>query len=62
MTVAAAGKAILYSSQNWPYPRHFTWQTEAISTGIMWGWLVVMIFAPTSFLPRSGKHLHAEGD
>ena len=45
MAVAAAGKAILYSSPNWPRPRHFTWQTEAMSTVIMWGWLTLAIFA-----------------
>jgi hypothetical protein len=61
MTVATAGKAILYSSPNWPYPRHFTWQTEATSTVIMWGWLVLVIFAPVLLgsLPRPERHLHA---
>lgn len=46
MAVAAAGKAILYSSPDWPYPRHFTWQTEAMSTVIMCGWLALGIMAP----------------
>jgi len=46
MAVAAAGKAILYSSPIWPYPRHFTWQREAMGTVIMWGWLALAIFAP----------------
>jgi len=54
MVTAAAGKAILYSSPTWPYPRHFTWQTEAMSTIIIWGWLVLIIVAPILMksLPR----------
>lgn len=46
MAVAAAGKAILYSSPDWPTLRLFTWQTEAMSTVITWAWLVLVIFAP----------------
>lgn len=54
MMVAAVGKAILYSSPTWPSPRHFTWQTEAMSTIIIWGWLVLIIVAPILMksLPR----------
>ena len=44
--VATIGKAILYSSPNWPYPRHFTWQTEAMGTIIMGVWLGIIISAP----------------
>ena len=46
MAVAAGGKAILYSSQDWPRPRFFTPQSEAVSTVIMWAWLAIAIFAP----------------
>jgi hypothetical protein len=64
MAVAATGKAILYSSADWPYPRlgRFTWQSEATSTIIMWGWLVVNIFAPSllNLLPPADKHLPAD--
>lgn len=58
MIVAAAGKVILNSSQNWPYPRDFTWHTEVICTVIIWGWLVVVILTPVllNLLPRPDKH------
>jgi len=46
MAVAAGGKAILYSSPDWPGPRYFTPQSEAMSTVIMWAWLAIAIFAP----------------
>lgn len=47
MAVAATGKAIIFASPDWPYPRFpFTWQSEALSTVIMWGWLVVAVLAP----------------
>ena len=46
MAVAAVGKAVLYSSPDWPSLRLFTWQTEAMSTVITWAWLVLVIFAP----------------
>jgi hypothetical protein len=54
MAVAAAGKAILYASADWPSPRHFTWQTEAMSAVIMWGWLVLVMSASglLGLLPR----------
>lgn len=58
MAVAAVGKAIIYAGPTWPYPhpRVFTWQTEAMSTVIMWGWLVLIMVAPilTKWLP--GRH------
>jgi len=40
----------------------FTWQTEAMSTAIMWGWLVMMVFAPIlmNLLPRPAEHLPTE--
>ena len=49
MAVAAAGKAILFSSPAWPYPRYnFTWQSEAMSTVALWGWLMLLILAPAA--------------
>jgi len=63
MAVAATGKAIIYSSSGWPHFTYlFTWQTEAMSTVIMWGWLVMMVFAPIllNLLPRPAEHLHTE--
>lgn len=62
MIVAAVGKAILYSSPNWPYPRHFTWYTESMGTVIMGGWLVVAIFSPALLLllPRSEQSSQTE--
>lgn len=49
MLTAAIGKAIIYTSPDWPYPQtysSFTWQTEAMSTMIMWGWLVLALLLP----------------
>jgi hypothetical protein len=47
MAVAAAGKAILFTSSTWPYPRYnFTWQSEVMSTIALWGWLMLLILAP----------------
>ena len=62
MAVAAAGKAILCSSPNWPYPGHFTWQSEAMSTVIMWGWLTLAIFASglLGLLPHPDNHPQPE--
>jgi len=61
MAVAATGKAIIYSIPGWSSGM-FTWQSEAMSTGIMWGWLVMMVFAPIllNLLPRPAKRQHAE--
>ncbi len=56
MMTAAVGKAILYSSPTWPYPRHLTWQTEAMSTIIMWGWLALIIAAPILVKYLPGLH------
>jgi hypothetical protein len=46
MAVAAMGKGIIYIGPNWPGRRLFTWQTEVMSTVILWGWLVALISAP----------------
>jgi hypothetical protein len=47
MAITAAGKAIIFSSPAWPYPRYdFTWQSEVMSTVVLWGWLMVLILAP----------------
>jgi len=61
MAVAAAGKAVIYSIPGWSSGM-FTWQTEAMSTAIMWGWLVMMVFAPIlmNLLPRPAEHLPTE--
>ena len=54
MAVTATGKAILYSRPDWPYPRFFTWQTEALSTLFDWSWLALVILSPglLAFLAR----------
>jgi len=61
MAVAATGKAVIYSIPGWSSGM-FTWQTEAMSTVIMWGWLVMMVFAPIllKLLPRPAKHVPTE--
>lgn len=61
MAVAATGKALIYSIPGWSSGM-FTWQTEAMGTVIMWGWLVMMVFAPIllNLLPRPAKHPHTE--
>jgi hypothetical protein len=47
MAITAAGKAIIFSSPAWPYPRYdFTWQSEVMSTVVLWGWLMLLILAP----------------
>ncbi len=54
MSVAAAGKALLYASS---FPvLHFTWQTEAISTIITWMWLALIMCLPfaINLLPHTG--------
>jgi len=62
MGVAATGKAILYARPSWPHSHLFTWQTEAMSTVIMWGWLALAILAPglLGLLPRPPNRLQAE--
>ena len=61
MAVAATGKAVIYSIPGWSSGM-FTWQSEAMSTGIMWGWLVMMVFAPIllNLLPRPSRHIPTE--
>jgi hypothetical protein len=46
----------------WPHSHFFTWQTEAMSTVIMWGWLVLVIFAPAllDLLPHPDRQPHAQ--
>ncbi len=58
MFTAAAGKAILYAGP-WPRPKYFTWQTEMMSTLIMWIWLALIMLLPLAInlLPGSKKHL-----
>ena len=47
MAISATGKAIIFSSPAWPYPRYdFTWQSEVMSTVALWGWLMLLILAP----------------
>jgi hypothetical protein len=58
MAVGAAGRAILFSRADYSFPRlHFTPQTEALSTAIMWAWIVVALLIPAVFglMPRDGK-------
>jgi len=61
MAVAATGKAVIYSIPGWSSGM-FTWQTEAMGTGIMWGWLVTMVFSPIllNLLPRPAERLPTE--
>jgi hypothetical protein len=58
MAVGAAGRAILFSRADYSFPRlHFTPQTEALSTAIMWAWIVVALLIPAVFglMPRDRK-------
>ncbi|HKI53340.1 MAG TPA: hypothetical protein VJ987_04390 [Anaerolineales bacterium] len=56
MFVAAIGKGILYAGP-WPRPKYFTWQTEMLSTIIMWIWLALIMFLPLviNLLPHSSE-------
>jgi len=58
MFVAAIGKGILYAGP-WPRPKYFTWQTEMLSTIIMWMWLALIMLLPLAInlLPRSEGNL-----
>jgi MFS family permease len=53
MITSAVGKAILYAGP-WPRPKFFTWQTEMMSTIIMWMWLAMIMLLPlaVNLLPR----------
>jgi hypothetical protein len=64
MAVAATGRAILYANPLlWPRaaPRSFTWQSEALCTVFLWGWLVAVVMAPAllRLLPQPDKPLQA---
>jgi hypothetical protein len=64
MAVAATGRAILYANPLlWPpaAPRSFTWQSEALCTVFLWGWLVAVVIAPAllRLLPHSDRSLQA---
>jgi len=54
MFTAAIGKAILYAGP-WPRPKSFTWQTEMLSTIIMWVWLALIMLLPLAInlLPQA---------
>lgn len=54
MFTAAIGKGILYAGP-WPRPKYFTWQTEMLSTIVVWMWLALIMFLPLALnlLPRS---------
>ena len=56
MFTAAIGKAILYAGP-WPRPKYFTWQTEMLSTIVMWMWLALIMLIPLTLtlLPRSAN-------
>jgi len=56
MLSAAVGKASLYSGP-WPRPQYFTWQTELMSTIIMWMWLAMIMLVPLALklLPPSSN-------
>ncbi len=65
MAITAAGKAILFTSPAWPYPRYnFTWQSEVMSTVALWGWLMVLILAPAilGFLPPPNRQGRRHSD
>ena len=54
MAVAAMGKAILYK-YFWEGVRHFTWQSEMMSTITLWIWLALFMLTPFALklLPSS---------
>jgi hypothetical protein len=54
MIVGATGKGIIYASPGWPYAHSFTWQSEALHTVLLWGWVMALVLAPISLtvLPR----------
>lgn len=62
MAVAAVGNEILCARPAWGHSGLFTWQTEAMSSVIMCGWLVAAIFALAllALIPRLDEHPHAE--
>ncbi len=56
MFTSAIGKGILYAGP-WPRPKYFTWQTEMLSTIVLWGWLALIMLIPLALnlLPRLEK-------
>jgi hypothetical protein len=64
MFTAAIGKGILYAGP-WPRPKYFTWQTEMMSTIVMWAWLALIMLIPLflKLLPKkSDDHLQTTSD
>jgi hypothetical protein len=63
MAVAATGRAILYANPLlWPpAARGYTWQSEALCTVFLWGWLVAVVMAPAllELLPHPDEPLQA---
>jgi len=59
MAVAALGKAIIYI-YFWVGIRHFTWQSETMSTVTLWVWLALFMLIPLALnlLPPAKKHSH----
>jgi hypothetical protein len=53
---AATGKAILYTSPDWPGLRYFTWQTEAMSAVVEGVWMLLILTTPAllALLPKAG--------
>lgn len=62
MFVAAIGKGILYAGP-WPRPKFFTWQTEMLSTIMMWVWLALIMFLPLmlNLLPPHNQESKSSG-
>jgi hypothetical protein len=54
MAIAATGKAIIYI-YFWEGIRHFTWQSEMMSTVTLWVWLALFMLTPLALnlLPRT---------
>jgi hypothetical protein len=59
MAVAAVGKAVIYK-YFWVGVRHFTWQSETMSTVTLWVWLALFMLTPLALnlLPPAKKHSH----
>jgi len=62
MAVAAVGKAIIYK-YFWEGVRHFTWQSETMSTVTLWVWLALFMLIPLALnlLPRAKRHSRTSG-
>ncbi|HKI53341.1 MAG TPA: hypothetical protein VJ987_04395, partial [Anaerolineales bacterium] len=59
MAVAAVGKAIIYI-YFWEGVRHFTWQSETMSTVTLWVWLALFMLTPLALnlFPPAKNHSH----